>query len=145
MTPSRSSALALAGLVALLGCASVGARNAATKLLPVLHASDAQDGGTVTLRQGQKLRIVLHSTYWQFKAVTRPKVLRLAGEPQVIPKMEGCVPGQGCGTVTATFVARRRGSVAVTATRTTCGEALACTATSGRYRLTVTVRAASRS
>ena len=66
--------------------------------LPIVHASDKQDGGKVSLRRGQKLRLVLHSTYWELKAVSAPAVLRLVGAPVVNPK-SGCVPGQGCGTV----------------------------------------------
>ncbi len=100
----RRVPLALALLFALLGCAS-GAGTAATRSLPVVHASDGQDGGKVTLRRGQKLRVVLHSTYWEFKAVSAPGGLRLVGEP-LVARRPGCVPGQGCGTVTATYVAR---------------------------------------
>ncbi len=140
--PLRRLPLALALLFALLGCAS-GAGTAATRPLPVVHASDGQDGGKVTLRRGQKLRVVLHSTYWEFKAVSTPGVLRLVGDPLVSPKA-GCVPGQGCGTVTATYVAKTAGSALVTAERTSCGEAMGCTAAAGSYKLTVAVRGTAR-
>ena len=141
--PSRRAPLALAVVFILLGCASGGTVNAATSPLPVVQATDNQDGGKITLRRGQRLRVVLHSTYWEFKAVSEPAVLRLVGEPQVNPK-SGCVPGQGCGTVVATYVAKAAGSALVTAERTSCGEAMGCTAAAGRYTLTVTVRGAAR-
>jgi hypothetical protein len=138
---ARRVPIALALLFVLFGCASGGAGHAATTPLPVVHASEKQDGGKVSLRPGQKLRIVLHSTYWELKAVSDPTVLRRAGAPIVNPK-SGCVPGQGCGTVTVTYVAKAVGSAVVTADRTSCGEAMGCTAAAGSYKLTVVVRAA---
>ena len=141
--PSRRVPVALAVVLILLGCASGGAGNAAPKPLPVVHANDSQDGGSVTLRRGQRLRVVLRSTYWEFKAVSDPAVLRLLGDVQVNPKA-GCVPGQGCGTAVATYIAKTRGSAVVTAERTSCGEAMGCTGPAGRYTLTVLVRAPSR-
>jgi hypothetical protein len=134
---SRRAPVAFALLVVLLGCGS-GAGIAATGALPVVHAAESRDGGKVTLRRGQELRVVLHSTYWQFKAPSPAGVLRLVGKPVVRPK-PGCVPGQGCGTVTATYVARTVGSAAVVAARTSCGEALRCTPAAGSYKLTVAV------
>lgn len=138
---SRRAPIALALLFVVLGCASGGV-SAATAPLPVVHAGDKQDGGKVTLKRGQKLRVVLHSTYWEFKAVSEPSVLRQIGTPVVSPRA-GCVPGQGCGTVTATYVAKTAGTTTVTASRTSCGEAMGCTAAAGGYTLTVSVRAAS--
>jgi hypothetical protein len=134
---SRRAHVAFALLVVVLGCGS-GAGLAATSPLPVVHVSESRDGGKVTLRRGQKLRVVLHSTYWRFKAPSTAGVLRLAGKPVVTPK-PGCVPGQGCGTVTVTYVARAIGSAAVAASRTSCGEALRCTPAAGSYKLTVAV------
>jgi hypothetical protein len=129
---SRRATVALALLVVVLGCGS-GAAIAATSTLPVVHASEGRDGGKVTLRRGQTLQVVLHSTYWRFKAPSTAGV-----KPVVTPK-PGCVPGQGCGTVTVTYVARAVGSAAVAAARTSCGEALRCTPAAGSYKLTVAV------
>lgn len=140
--PARRAPIALALLLVLFGCASGGTGHAATTPLPIVHASEKQDGGKVTLRRGQTLRIVLHSTYWELKAVSDPTVLRRVGAPVVNPK-SGCVPGQGCGTVTVTYVAKAVGSAVVTAERTSCGEAMGCTGGAGGYKLNVVVRAAS--
>jgi hypothetical protein len=140
--PFRRLPVALAVLFVLLGCASGGAGIAATSPLPVVHVSEKLDGGKVTLRRGQRLRLVLHSTYWELKGVSVPAVLRLVGEPVVNPK-PGCVPGQGCGMVTATYIAKALGSSVVTAERTSCGEAMGCTAAAGKFTLTVAVRGAS--
>jgi hypothetical protein len=122
-----------------LGCASGGAVSATTRPLPVVHVTEKQDGATVMLRRGQRLRVVLHSTYWEFKAVSPPAVLRRVGAPVVTP-MSGCVAGQGCGTVTVTYIARTSGSASVAAERTSCGEAMGCTAAAGAFKLTVSVR-----
>jgi hypothetical protein len=125
-------------LLVAVGCASSGSSHAATKPLPVVQIGDARDGGTVSLRLGQKLRVVLHSTYWEFKPAASAPVLHLVSAPVVAPKA-GCVPGQGCGTVTALYVARRAGSATVKAERTSCGEAMGCTGGAGGYAVTVTV------
>jgi hypothetical protein len=50
------------------------------------------------------------------------------------------VAGQGCGTVTATYIAKTLGSSVVAAERTSCGEAMGCTAAAGAFKLTVSVR-----
>jgi hypothetical protein len=141
--PPRRAPIALALVFILLGCASGATGNAATSPLPVAHATEKNDGGTVTIRRGQRLRVVLHSTYWEFKAVSAPAVLRLTSVPLVNPK-SGCVPGQGCGTVTATYIAKTLGSAVVAAERTSCGEAMGCTGPAGGYKLTVIVRGAAR-
>ena len=139
---ARRAPIALALLFVVFGCASGGTSHAATTPLPIVHASEKQDGGKVTLRLGQKLRVVLHSTYWELKPLSGPTVLRRIGEPVVNPK-SGCVPGQGCGTVTVTYIAKAAGSAVVTAERTSCGEAMGCTGDAGRFTLMVVARPAS--
>ena len=102
--------------------------------------SEADNGTTVTLRTGGTLRAVLHSTYWQFDPASDPTVLASQGSPSSSPDPPGsCVPGGGCGTVTATFQALRPGRAVVTAHRTSCGEALRCTGNAGSWMVTVIV------
>ena len=134
--PKPLIAAAVAVLLAAVGCANSVSSRAASGPLPVVQVGDARDGGTVSLRVGQKLRVVLHSTYWQFKPVA--SVLHLLSTPVVAPK-GGCVPGQGCGTVTALYVARTVGTATVKAARTSCGEAMGCTDGAGGYAVTVRV------
>jgi hypothetical protein len=135
----RLTPVALAVLLVLLGCANTSSSRAATRTLPVVQVGDQRDGGTVALHVGQRLRVVLHSTYWELTATAGSRVLRLVGTPVVAPK-SGCVPGQGCGTVTALYVARAAGTTVVRAERTSCGEAMACTGDAGSYTVTVIVR-----
>lgn len=107
---------------------------------PIVRITERQNKGTVTLRRGQQLRVVLHSTYWRFQKTTDASVLRLDRAPKVRPRLSGCVPGEGCGTVTATYLAAARGSSTVSAVRNSCGEAMGCTGDTGRYTVRVVVR-----
>jgi hypothetical protein len=88
---------------------------------------------------GQRLEVRLSSTYWVFGSSSNNAVLRSAGPQVASPQPSGCVPGGGCGVVTATFEAITAGQADVTAARTSCGEALRCTAEQSKYRLTVSV------
>lgn len=103
-----------------------------------LTLTEAQNGATVHATRGQAVALVLHSTYWKVGGSSNPAVLQPAGGPQVQPS-PGCVMGQGCGTVTAMFIAAGDGAATLTATRTTCGEALRCTEAQGRFAVTVVV------
>jgi hypothetical protein len=104
-----------------------------------IAASDAENGRTMTVRVGDRVSVVLDSTYWSFAGSSNAGVMAPAGRPSVSPMPSGCVPGGGCGTVTATFLTIAPGSAQVSASRTTCGEALRCTGSAGSYRLIVEV------
>jgi len=103
-----------------------------------LTLTEAQNGATVHVARGQMIVLVLHSTYWKVVGSSDPAVVQPSGGSQVQPS-PGCVPGQGCGTVTTTFVAAADGSAMLTASRTTCGEALRCTEAQARFSVTVAV------
>ena len=62
-------------------------------------------------------------------------------KPLTSPQLKGCVPGEGCGTVTALYDAVAPGRADVNAKRTSCGEAMSCTGNLGFYRVTVVVAA----
>lgn len=140
----RSAALSVA-LLLLAGYAVSGLAGAASTprqagVTPsTVRATNRDNGRTITLRRGQRLRVILSSTYWQLQASSKPAVLRLLGPPQKRPQQSGCAPGSGCGTATATYVAAAAGHAIVTATRTSCGEAMGCTAASSRFSLNVAV------
>jgi hypothetical protein len=106
-------------------------------------AGDIDNGRTLTVATGDRLQVRLGSTYWKFGTVAESSVLRLAGQPSTAASpigTTGCVPGAGCGVVTATFDAVAAGRATVTASRTTCGEARGCVGDQGSYQLTVLVR-----
>ena len=108
----------------------------------VVHVTEGNDGTSVTLHQGDMLLLELHSTYWKVAKPTG-KVLSQIGKVDYAGKpveARDCVPGAGCGTIQAKFRAEHPGRAQIHATRTTCGEALQCSAKTGSYQLTVVVR-----
>ena len=140
----RSSIVA----TALLACACTGQTGTATSTprspdRPTVHLSVTDAGRTVPVVQGGRLVVALDSTYWTFRPVAPRGVLRAIGPPLVVPRLSHCVPGQGCGTVTAEFQATGTGAATVEATRTTCGEALRCAPGQGDYRVQVRVSSGS--
>ncbi|MDB5066313.1 MAG: hypothetical protein JWM18_2747 [Chloroflexi bacterium] len=138
--------LAAAGAAAVL---AVGSAPAITASAATVHhaaghqavtVSETENGRTITVRSGSRVTLTLHSTYWSIQGSSDPKVLHQVGGTSTQPAKPGtCVPGQGCGTVSATFVALSRGWADLTASRTTCGEALRCTPAQGAYRVHVVV------
>jgi hypothetical protein len=95
-------------------------------------------GSTVGLHVGATLRVVLDSTYWSMNPSPNPGVLAPHGAATTVPR-SGCVPGEGCGTVTALFLAHSSGTISISASRTSCGEALRCTNGDGSFQVTVHV------
>jgi hypothetical protein len=106
----------------------------------VVRAGDGSNGHTIAMRRGQRLIVALSSTYWQLQRSSNTTVLGLVGSPTINPQLAGCIPGGGCGTATATYRASSAGRATVTATRTSCGEALRCVGASGQFALRVIVR-----
>jgi hypothetical protein len=103
----------------------------------VVH--DQDNGHAVSLRAGERLEVVLASTYWQVVGSSDPNVVRQTALPAVSPQVTGCVVGEGCGSVTALFDAVAPGRADVSAKRTSCGEAMSCAGSLGSYRVTVVV------
>jgi hypothetical protein len=99
---------------------------------------DADAGSIVRLRPGDTLVVVLGSTYWSPTDAPDPAVLVPAGDPVASPSGD-CVPGGGCGTVTARYRAIATGTTDVVFGRTVCGEALACPPDKRGFSVTVIV------
>jgi hypothetical protein len=104
-----------------------------------VNVTDAANGQTVTIAQGHTLTVTLGSTYWMFNGSSNPAVLQQEG--QATYKSGICAPGIGCGTATMRFRTIAPGRADVTASRTSCGEALACGPLEGSFRITVVVTA----
>lgn len=157
-------AIAATGLLAACGAASGGRAGAAPSATPVsapvsagstspgvpLHTPptnaprtvvvrDQDNGHAVSMRAGERLQLVLASTYWQVVGSSDTNVVRPEAQPAVSPQVTGCVVGEGCGTVTALFDAVAPGRADVSAKRTSCGEAMSCAGSLGSYRVTVVV------
>jgi hypothetical protein len=104
-----------------------------------VHAvGDADNGKTVAVAIGDHLVVTLNSTYWKIDGGSAPALLRQEGDTAYAPS-GNCVPGGGCGTATARFIAISAGRVRVTASRTSCGEAMGCTGGAGSFFVDVNV------
>ena len=107
-----------------------------------LTLSESSNHHTVNVAVGATFRVLLHNTYWTLTPLPSTSALAKVGSIKVVSSGlagSGCVPGQGCGTVTAHFVARHAGYARLSATRTSCGEAMRCTAAQGHWTVVVHV------
>jgi hypothetical protein len=139
----RGAATLLAVLV-VAGCSSSGSGgNGSGGHTPsTVTVGDADNGYTIHVDVGDTLVVRLASTYWTY-APARPAGLVQSAPPAVASASTSagsrCVPGQGCGTMTEKYVARATGQVTIAADRTSCGEALRCTAGAGSFRITLVI------
>ncbi len=111
---------------------------------PLIKISESSNLKTVSVSQGSKVQITLHSTYWISRKVIN---LKAVGAPISVPIMPGpkappgCqFAGTGCGSITWTFVATKAGSASFEAGRTSCGEALKCTASQQKFKVLFKVK-----
>jgi hypothetical protein len=103
--------------------------------------ADVEDADGAPRHERLELRDVdLGSAQAQVGDSSDPAVVALVSGPTTSAAAMGtCVPGGGCGTVTAAFRALAPGRATITASRTTCGEAMRCTGTDGAWEVTVVV------
>ena len=87
----------------------------------LIVATDSDNGKILDLHVGDRLEVKLASTYWNIHESSNLSVVRLAG-PAI-----------------AYFDAVGSGSADVTASRTSCGEAMRCVGSAGSNRLSVVV------
>jgi hypothetical protein len=111
-----------------------------------ISLSEKNSGQTVSLKLGSQVSLTLHSMYWAMIPQVTLSSLVAKGAPILKPVLpgpsapNGCqIAGSGCGTQTWKFVASRVGTAHMIATRTTCGEAMKCTGSAGRFEVTVKV------
>jgi hypothetical protein len=93
---------------------------------------------------GQHLELVLGSTYWTVRGSSLPAVLKQDGPSHLMTRPPGCgtIPGIGCVPIRTDFSAVGAGTAVITASRTSCGEAMRCMPSQQHFTLTVVVRAA---
>ncbi len=106
---------------------------------PAVTLSEADNGRTAAVGRAVEVTVVLHSTYWSLSPPSSGGAVEMLGSPIVAPAARGCVPGQGCGTVTGRYRARSSGRSVLAAHRTICGEARACLPDQRDWQVTVTV------
>jgi hypothetical protein len=134
-------AVACAGLT---GVACGGTAVATPHATPLVNSktiviTEADNKKTVVVERDQTVRLELQSTYWTIGGSSDPDVLRPASAESASPS-PGCVPGQGCGTVSATYQTLADGRSRLVASRVTCGEALACGPSNGEFAVLVIVQ-----
>ena len=105
-------------------------------------ARDNSNGKTVRVSVGDRLELILASSYWNVDSSTSPAVLRQDGPTTFLAPPSDCstMPGSGCAPEQTSYTALAPGTVVITASRESCGEALACRPDQSRFRLTVIVR-----
>ena len=124
-------------------------------LLTTLISNTSSASNVITERSNHKVVIIkvneyfsvqLHSTYWTFDKLTGQNIKQIAA-PVVIPTAPGSnapgncqIAGMGCGTLTWKLKAVAKGSTTVSASRTSCGEALRCTPEQSTYSVKIVVR-----
>ncbi len=100
------------------------------------------NGQAVSARAGDRIELILSSSYWRLTGSSAPGVLRQDGQPVLLPRPSGCpdIPGLGCTPVRADFTALTDGKAVITASRSVCGEALRCQPDQTRFSVIVVVR-----
>lgn len=101
--------------------------------------SEHSNGKTVHVAVGDKIELLLHSTYWNIAPSPHPSVLSASGGQKTLKSASACPPGVGCNPVAVTFTAAAPGTVMLTASRTSCGEAMMCGPGQRHYQVTVVV------
>ena len=135
------SSTVLVPVLVLTGCGSSSGSTAAAGSAGTVSLDEHANNTTVRVGVGATVRIALHSTYWSPVTSSAPELVEPVGTPTAMATATSpaCRPGSGCGTVTTTFLTRGAGSARLTATRTTCGEALLCAPDQRTFTVTVQV------
>ena len=131
-------AAAVAALTA-AGCGVTASAAAGGPAVIVIH--DAANGATVQAGAGDRVELILASSYWDVAGSASPRVLRQNGPAALMPRPSNCpdIPGLGCIPVRVSFTALADGRAVITASRSSCGEALPCMPDQTRFRVTVVV------
>jgi hypothetical protein len=108
----------------------------------VIVVHDDANGKAVSTRAGDRIELILSSSYWHVTGSSAPSVLRQNGPPVLLSRPKSCpdIPGLGCIPVRADFTALTDGKAVITAERSTCGEALRCRPDQTRFSVIVDVR-----
>jgi hypothetical protein len=132
----KATVTAAVALMAALGSTS----SASAASWPTRHLDDRDNHATVSVHVGQTVELTLASTYWSIGAPSGT-ALGASGPERKTPNYTkpGCHGGSGCGTDVRDFRAVRTGSSGISATRSTCGEALRCPDDKTRFFVTVRV------
>jgi hypothetical protein len=138
----RAAGLAMAAAVAALAAAGCGVTASAAGGPAVIVIHGDANGSTVQAGAGDRVELILSSSYWDVAGSSSPTVLRQDGPAVLMSRPSSCpdIPGLGCTPVRANFTALADGRAVITASRSSCGEALRCRPDQMRFTVTVVVR-----
>ncbi len=146
MTPGLRERLALcaSAITALVMLGTIVTSDAGASSSSMLVLNESSNGHAVTVSPGRHVTFVLHTTYRSVAPLRAPRPLTQAGSAVPAGRLPsakaGCAAGHGCGTITVHFVASAAGVVHLHASRSTCGEALRCSASKSHWTVTIRVR-----
>ena len=108
----------------------------------VIVMRDDANGKALSARAGDRIELILSSSYWHVTGSSAPSVLRQDGPPVLLSRPKSCpdIPGLGCIPVRADFTALADGKAEITAERSACGEALRCKPDQTQFTVIVVVR-----
>src|SRR6516162_11207675 len=123
-----AAAASAASIVTSAGCGTAASQGPGGGGPKVIVVRNDANGKAVSARAGDRIELILSSSYWHVTGSSAPSVLRQDGPPVLLPRPKSCpdIPGLGCIPVRARFTARTAGRAAITARRSACGEALRC-------------------
>ncbi len=132
-------AVSAVSMMATAGCGTAASRAGGATVIVVRYDAN---GKAVSARAGDRIELILSSSYWRVTGSSAPGVLRQDGQPVLLPRPSGCpdIPGLGCTPVRADFTALTDGKAVITASRSACGEALRCKPDQTRFSVIVVVR-----
>jgi len=139
-----AAAVSAVSIMTSAGCGTAASRAnvpAAVRPTVIVVRNDA-NGKAVSARAGDRIELILSSSYWHVTGSSAPSVLRQDGAPVLLSRPSSCpdIPGLGCNPVRADFTALTDGNALITASRSTCGEALRCQPDQMRFTVKVAVR-----
>jgi hypothetical protein len=139
-----AAAVSAVSIMTSAGCGTAASRAngpAAGRPTVIVVRNDA-NGKAVSARAGDRIELILSSSYWHVTGSSAPRVLRQDRPPVLLSRPSHCpdIPGLGCTPVRADFTALTAGKAVITASRSACGEALRCKPDQTRFTVNVVVR-----
>jgi hypothetical protein len=135
--------LLIVSLMAAAGCGTAASRDIGPGAgrPVVIMVRNGANGKSVSVTAGDRIELILSSSYWHVTGSSAPGVLRQDGPPVLLARPRTCpdLPGLGCIPVRTDFTARTKGQAAITATRSACGEARRCQPDQKHFTVTVVV------
>jgi hypothetical protein len=110
---------------------------------PLVVIRDNANDTMVPVATGDRVELILSSSYWDVAGSSAARVLRQDGPATLMPRPTSCpanIPGLGCIPIQMKFTALADGKAVIKASRTSCGEALRCSPDRTRFAVTVVVR-----